>query len=410
MIEAKPAAAARKKSLDYTNIAFLTATPLIGIFGTALYVWRYGFSWLDLAVFTIMYLCAGLSITAGYHRYYAHRSHSASKVLQLFYLIFGAAAVENSVLNWASDHRNHHRYVDTDADPYNINRGGFYANMGWIFYRNDADSKTRYQSVPDMLKDPLLMWQHRWYLALVVLAGFGLPALMGHMVGRPLLAGLLWGGFLRVTLGHHMTFLINSAAHLWGKRPYSLDNTARDNWALAPLTFGEGYHNFHHKFPSDWRNGIRWYQFDMTKWILAALKPFGLVSDLRKTPEPLIMKARLQVELAAAKDKISATEPNWRTHWGDKIQENLEAAKKRVESAMERYHQTKVEYARSRHAWSSAMRDGLESRMEAYRTEFLSARMSWKSAMRLVNRLSYAGATKNLMTVAAILDLLKSRV
>jgi len=122
------------------------------------------------------------------------------------------------------------------------------------------------------------------------------------------------------------------------------------------------------------------------------------------------MKARLQVELAAAKDKISATEPNWRTHWGDKIQENLEAAKKRVESAMERYHQTKVEYARSRHAWSSAMRDGLESRMEAYRTEFLSARMSWKSAMRLVNRLSYAGATKNLMTVAAILDLLKTRV
>ncbi|MDE1977359.1 MAG: fatty acid desaturase, partial [Elusimicrobia bacterium] len=329
------------------------------------------------------------------------------KILQLFYLIFGAAAVENSALNWTADHRNHHRFVDTDAEPYNINRGGFYAHMGWICYRDSRDPKTRYQSVPDLLKDPLLMWQHRWYLAIVIVAGFVFPAVLGHLAGRPLLAGLLWGGFLRVTLGHHMTFLINSAAHLWGKRPYSLDNSARDNWVLAPLTFGEGYHNFHHKFPSDWRNGVRWYQFDMTKWWLALMRPLGLVSNLRRTPEPHILKARLQVELAAAKNKISAAEPTWRAHWGERIHESLEAAKTRVEAAMERYHQATLE--RARHA-PSPMRQGLESRLEAYRTEFLNARMSWKSAMRLVNRLSYAGATKNLMTVAAILDLLKSRV
>src|SRR5579883_1239579 len=243
-------APAQQKPYNYVNIAFLVITPLIALIGTSWCVHAYGVRACDLFIFFLMYYLTGLGITAGYHRYYSHRTYECSKPLQLLYLLFGGASSENSVLNWASDHRDHHRFVDREEDPYNIYKGALYAHMGWIFYKDTRDPAVRFKNCPDLLKDPLVMWQDRWYVAIVAVAGFAFPTLLGALFGRPW-SGLFWGGFLRVVIVQHMTFLINSAAHMWGTRPYTEDNTARDSWWLGMFTFGEGYHNFHHKFQAD---------------------------------------------------------------------------------------------------------------------------------------------------------------
>ncbi len=183
---------ARKRPLDWVNIAFLFLTPIIAFGGTIWYAYYHGITRLELANFFVMYLLTGISITGGYHRYYTHKSYDCSKALELFYLIFGAAAVENSVLNWASDHRYHHRFVDTDEDPYHILRGGLYAHVGWMFHKDARSIHQRYKNIPDLLKNPLVVWQDRWYLFLVVIASFALPAYVGLIEGRPV-GGLLWG-------------------------------------------------------------------------------------------------------------------------------------------------------------------------------------------------------------------------
>ena len=164
------------RPFDWVNIAFLTIAPLIAVVGTALYAWNYGVTWLEVGIFFAMYWATGLSITAGYHRYFSHRTYDCGKPLQLFYLVFGAAAVENSAINWCSDHRYHHRYVDNDEDPYNITRGGLYAHIGWIFRKDIRDQHKRFQNIPDLQKIAFVAWQHKYYLPLVVLVGFALPA------------------------------------------------------------------------------------------------------------------------------------------------------------------------------------------------------------------------------------------
>lgn len=396
----------RTKSLDYVNIVFLTLTPLIAIFGTYWYASHYGVTWLEIANLIGMYLFTGMGVTGGYHRYYAHRTYEASKPLQLFYLIFGAAAVENSVLNWASDHRYHHQYVDRDEDPYNILKGGIYAHMGWIFYKDTRQLHQKYKNVPDLLKDSLVVWQDRWYLFLVVAFTFLLPACIGLIEGRPV-GGLLWGGFLRVVVVHHMTFFINSLAHLYGTRPYAVDNSARDNWWLGPLTFGEGYHNFHHKFQADYRNGIRWYQFDLTKWWLHLMQALGFVTRLRRTPEPLIIKAKVEVEMRHVESKLAAIGASER-FW-EKIRSRLLAGRKRLESAAAQYQQSKIEYTRQRHQWSEDMHKQWAANFVYYRQEFIEARRRWRDLMLAMNRIPHPSA-QGLLTLTAVIDVLKTRL
>ncbi|MBI3288450.1 MAG: fatty acid desaturase, partial [Elusimicrobia bacterium] len=348
----------------------------------------------------------GMAITGGYHRFYSHRTYDCSKPLQLFYLVFGAAAVQNSVLNWASDHRYHHRYVDQDEDPYNILKGGLYAHMGWIFYKDTRDQHRRFENAPDLLKDPLVMWQHRHYLKLVVAATFVLPTLMGLLVGRPL-GGLIWGGFVRLVVVHHTTFFINSLAHLFGTRPYDLQGTARDSWWLAPLTFGEGYHNFHHKFQSDYRNGIRWWQFDSTKWWINSLSWAGQAWRLSRTPEPLILKARLEVEKKLVAKRLAAANASDRM-W-QKIQARLDAGSHRLELAHKTYLSTKAEYRHRYEDWSADVRRQWQGKVAWHRADYEAAMMRWRMTMRAMNRLPQPSAS-GLLSMAAIMDVLKHRV
>ena len=235
-----------------------------------------------------MFFATGLSITGGYHRHFAHISYKAHPAVRLFYLIVGAGAKENSALNWAADHRLHHRYVDTDRDPYNAGQGFWFSHMGWIFYQTP---KTRdFTIVGDLLRDRWIRWQHRHHVAIAMIVGFGLPLAIGLAIGRPV-GALLWGGVIRVVFVHHMTFFINSLAHMTGTQPYSKTDTSRDSWWLALLTNGEGYHNFHHRFPSDYRNGISWYQWDPTKWLIAGLHVAGMTRKLHRIPAHLILKS-----------------------------------------------------------------------------------------------------------------------
>lgn len=394
------------KHIDPVNAAFLTLTPLIGILGTLWYSHHYGVTWVDLAIFVVMYLATGMGITGGYHRYYSHLTYDCTKPVQLFYLAFGAAAAQNSVLNWASDHRYHHRYVDTDEDPYNILKGAFYAHMGWIFYKDDRDQAGRFENVPDLLKDRWVMFQHRHYLPLLVLFGFILPTLAGALAGRPL-GGLLWGGFLRTVVVHHMTWFINSLAHLWGARPYSLKDTARDNWWLGPFTFGEGYHNFHHKFQADYRNGLRWWQFDMTKWWINTLYVFGLVTKMRRIPEPVILKAKLAVEMEAVARRLAAANASERM-WA-KVQYRLDLGRQRLESAMVSYQAAKLEYRRQKDAWSAEMRRQWAEKLEAHQADFEEARARWRAMVKAMHRIPQPSA-HGLLSFTVILDVLKYRL
>lgn len=246
---------------------------------------------------------SGMSITGGYHRLWAHRAYEAHWTLRILYMLFGAMAFQNSILNWAAQHRVHHRYVDdVDHDPYSIKRGFWFAHMGWML-RNYPSGELDFSNAHDLEQDPIVMFQHRHYLVIALGMNFGLPLLLGWACGDPL-GFLLIAGLLRLVLSHHVTFFINSLAHYWGRRPYTTQNTARDNDLIALITYGEGYHNYHHLFQWDYRNGVRWWQFDPTKWMIAALSWTRLTRNLRRAPEFKIQRAMLQRQFERAQARL----------------------------------------------------------------------------------------------------------
>jgi stearoyl-CoA desaturase (delta-9 desaturase) len=296
---------ARAGGIDVITMTFLILTPIIGVAGTAAYTIFHGFHlWMPILAMA-MYAAVGLSICAGYHRFFSHKSYQASPAVQIFYAVFGAMAAQNSILWWSSSHRSHHQYVDRDWDPYSIKRGFWWAHILWIFYRHDAPDAA--SNAADLLENPIVQWQHRWYRAILVVGGFGLPTLVGAMFGDPL-AGLLWGGFLRLAVIHQTTFFVNSLAHYVGKPTYNAEVSARDNWAVALLTLGEGYHSFHHRFPADFRNGVRWFHWDPAKWFIGTLGAMRLAGGLRSTAPPHVEQARLDAELRRIEPRLAAAQ------------------------------------------------------------------------------------------------------
>ncbi|MCK7458880.1 fatty acid desaturase [Idiomarina aminovorans] len=292
-----------KPPIIWLNTLVFAITFIVAVVGVPLYAYSVGiaaaFWWVMLGTACF----AGLSITAGYHRLWAHRTYDAHPVIRFIFAIGGAVALQNSALHWSSDHREHHKHVDdNDKDPYSAKRGFWYSHIGWMIREYQASRYTDYDNVKDLQKDPIVMWQHKHYLALTLTLNFGWPILAGFMLGDAW-AGLLVIGVLRLVLNHHTTFFINSLAHIWGKQPYTDKNTARDNGVLAFLTFGEGYHNYHHIFAADYRNGIRWWQFDPTKWLIVAGKWLGLARNLKRSSPYQVERAKLQMQLKRAQDK-----------------------------------------------------------------------------------------------------------
>ena len=354
------------KDIDYFTMSFLLLTPVLGIAGTALYTYFNGFSlWMPILA-VAMYLLVGMSICAGYHRFFSHKSYEASRAVQVFYAIFGAMAAQNSILWWSSSHRIHHQYVDRDWDPYNIQRGFWWAHILWVFHRHDAPPVST--NATDLLKNPVVLWQDRWYKAILIVGGFGLPTLVGALFGDPI-AGLLWGGFLRLTVIHHTTFFVNSLAHYVGKPTYNAEVSARDNWAVALLTLGEGYHSFHHRFPADFRNGIRFFDWDPAKWFIGGLRMMGLASELRATPPPQVAQARMQAELRAIETRLADADGDV----ADRVRRLIEDAKEHLATAVALWRQHLEE--RSSHASRAWRRTRREARLH-----LREARRRWSEA------------------------------
>ncbi|MBC7741006.1 MAG: fatty acid desaturase, partial [Bdellovibrionaceae bacterium] len=224
---------------------------------------------------------------------YAHKSYEAHPILEAFLLFIGAGAFQGSCLKWSSDHRVHHRFEDTDKDPYSINKGFWYAHMGWMMKNDSVNLPIQ---APDLEKNKLVKHQHDYYIFWAIGVGYILPLAVGYMLGNALL-GLVIAGGLRIFVTQQSTFFVNSLSHTVGKTPYSTEKTARDSLFVSILTHGEGYHNFHHKFQFDYRNGIRWYHWDPTKWSIQLAALAGLARKLKTVQFSEILKARLQVEI-----------------------------------------------------------------------------------------------------------------
>ena len=287
---------------------FLAAVTIVPWYGFV-----YGFSVWAWAFFAIFLIAGGIGIGSGYHRLWSHRAYEAHWIMRLYLAIVGGMTIQNSILIWCIRHRFHHRFVDNnDKDPYSIGRGFWFAHVGWML-RDYESGKLDWSVVPDLERDPVVAWQHKYYWPLVLVTNIALPLLLGWMVGD-IMGVFLLAGVLRLVVSHHVTFFINSLAHMWGSRPYTDENTARDNWFLAIVTYGEGYHNFHHLFQSDYRNGIRWWQYDINKWFIKTCSWLGLANNLKRTSDFRIQRARLAMvfKRAQAKIDVCAENPRWR--------------------------------------------------------------------------------------------------
>jgi stearoyl-CoA desaturase (Delta-9 desaturase) len=277
------------------SIVFV-ATMLVSLTIVPWYGFTHGYPLATVLAAVFLIAANGMSITTGYHRLWSHRAYEAHWIVRLPLLVFGTMALQNSVLVWSANHRVHHRFCDdNERDPYSAGRGFWYSHIGWML-RNYPSAEPDFSLVKDLEKDPMLVFQHRHYYLLTVLANLGIPLLLGWMTGD-VWGMLLLAGVLRLVVSHHVTFFINSLAHMWGTQPYNAGNSAKDNPLIAFLTYGEGYHNFHHHFLHDYRNAIRWWQWDPTKWLIWSLSKVGLAHGLRRTPDVAIQRAVVEMQL-----------------------------------------------------------------------------------------------------------------
>ena len=243
-----------------------------------------------IITFVLLY-ATGLSITGGYHRLYSHRTFKTHGLIEWILMFFGSMAGQGSALRWCYDHRLHHAFVDTDEDPYSIKKGFWYAHFLWILQKpKTIDPKV----VPDLMNNPLLVFQHRFYGILFIGSNLLVFLTLGWLM-NDFLGALVMAVGVRLFLLHHFTWFINSLAHTRGDKPFSQEHSAVNNYVISLLTFGEGYHNYHHTYANDYRNGIYWYQFDPTKWLIWILSKMGLVQNLR-TVDHLTIKKRIVIE------------------------------------------------------------------------------------------------------------------
>ena len=281
--------------LGLTFLAAITVVPWYG------FTHGYnGWAWLFFGIFTVL---NGIGIGSGYHRLWSHRTYDAHPVLAWFLAVMGGMALQNSIIIWSARHRVHHRDVDdNDRDPYSIGRGFWFAHVGWML-KDYPSGEVDYGIVKDLQKDPVSAWQHRHYWALVLATNVAMPLFLGWLTGD-MLGMFLLAGVLRLVLSHHVTFFINSLAHMWGRQPYTDENSARDQHFLALITYGEGYHNYHHLFQADYRCGIRWYHLDINKWFISTCALLGLAKNRKRAPMFKVLRARLNMQFKEAAAKL----------------------------------------------------------------------------------------------------------
>jgi stearoyl-CoA desaturase (delta-9 desaturase) len=371
--------------INWVNSSFLIGTAVVTCTAVPLYLWHYGVDVFQVSMFLAFFIATGLSITLGYHRLFSHMAFQARWPVRLATLVFGAAAFENCALAWVSDHRRHHKHVDHDDDPYDISKGFWHAHIGWILFKLDPEPP--WDNVADLRKDRLVLWQQQFYVPVAIFVGFILPAALGYLYNgwEGALGGFLLAGVARVTAVQHMTFFINSLCHTIGSQPYSNKCSARDSWLMAIFTFGEGYHNYHHEFQHDYRNGVKWWQWDPTKWTIWILEKLHLVQGLRRVPEEKVLLAqvadtrrRLGERLACPKISNNA-----------RLRELLQASDAKLHLLGERWVALRAEYAGKASALRVEYAERATAQFEEARVALHEMRREVRQATRL---LKHAGA------------------
>jgi len=343
--------------IDWVTTILFSATFAVAVTAVPIYGWFVGYSTASWIWFGIFLAATGLSITAGYHRLWSHRSYEAHWSVRLFFMLFGAMAIQNSIYIWAAGHRPHHRFVDDEEeDPYSSRRGLWFSHIGWMLRRHPS-GEPDFKYVKDLERDPIVMFQHRHYVPIVLAMNFGLPLLVGVISGD-IWGALLLAGVLRLVINHHVTFFINSLAHAWGSQPYTDQNTSRDNPILAFFTYGEGYHNFHHLFANDFRNGIRWWHWDPTKWLIRGMSFLGLTRKLRITPAIAIEQARLDMHFSRAERSVLQKAAR-----GDGFAVEL---RERITREYEAFTATLAEWSAARDSWMASTREHVAEQLERF--------------------------------------------
>ncbi|KAH8747641.1 hypothetical protein F5883DRAFT_509628 [Diaporthe sp. PMI_573] len=275
--------------VNWLNTTLIIIIPILGFISAY---------WVPIRLYTaiwaiIFYFNTGLGITAGYHRLWAHTSYKATTPLKFYLAAVGAGAVEGSIRWWSYGHRAHHRYTDTEMDPYSVRKGLLYSHVGWMVFKQNPKRQGR-ADITDLNEDPIVVWQHRNYFKCAIFMALGLPTIIAGFGWSDWLGGFVYAGILRICFVQQATFCVNSLAHWLGDQPFDDRNSPRDHVITALVTLGEGYHNFHHEFPSDYRNAIKWYQYDPTKWSIWIWKKLGLAYDLKQFRQNEIEKGRVQ--------------------------------------------------------------------------------------------------------------------
>lgn len=342
--------------INWVATLMFIVSMVLGVILTPLYGWFIDpFDWVEWTTCLVFLYFSGTAITAGYHRLWSHNAYQASKAFKWWLAFWGAASVQNSILVWSAGHRIHHRHVDDkEKDPYSINNGFWFAHMGWMI-RNYDSGKLDFTNVNDLKKDVVVMTQHRHYAGFVIASTIVLPMVLGWLNGD-VLGMFLLAGATRLVLNHQFTFFINSLCHVWGKQPYTNTNTAKDNGLLAMVTYGEGYHNFHHYFQTDYRNGVRWWQFDPTKWMIFLASKIGLASRLRRVPEFKIQEAMVKMQLEKAAKHLAQAQ-------------NAEASSIRqaIEREYQQFRQTLDSWTKLNGEWMKKQRESLNEKSESMR-------------------------------------------
>ncbi len=294
-----------------TNLIGVGLPPAALIVAIAL-LWNRAIGPLELGLMLGLYVVTCLGVTLGYHRMFTHRSFESSRVFRAVIAILGSMAIEGSVITWVADHRKHHAFTDRDGDPHSPHMGGpgfwgavkglWHAHMGWLFETVGSADRNRF--APDLVKDRVLRVIDKLFLLWIVLS-FSIPFVIGWLVGGTLgtaLTALLWGGFVRVLLLHHVTWSINSVCHFFGRRRFDVDDESRNVFWLAPLSMGEAWHHNHHAFPTSAFHGLRFWErlADPTGLVIALLEKLGVVWNVvRVSPERQAAKS-LPPETATA--------------------------------------------------------------------------------------------------------------
>jgi stearoyl-CoA desaturase (delta-9 desaturase) len=266
-----------------TVVLISVVAPLIGTIYAIWLLWQRLVNWNDIAILVGMYFFTGIGVTIGFHRLLTHRSFAAPPAVRFLFLALGSMAVEGPALDWASIHIKHHATTDTEDDPHSPLQGFFHAHIGWFIAGSVAEPAIYGKW---LLKDRMVMVMSKTFFVWVALS-FVIPYLLGGW------RGVLWGGLVRIFLTHHVTWSVNSVCHTFGTRLFDTPDQSRNNWLVGLLAFGEGWHNNHHAFPRSAFHGLRWWQVDLSAYIIWGLERLGLAQEVwRIPPERLQARSR----------------------------------------------------------------------------------------------------------------------